>query len=82
LVRGLDEATAPAGGECGPCTDFASYILAFALQLRKNQGKTSVRVRQNLHPQYVLYIGKSVGGGKLVGRREVWWSVELERDGS
>jgi hypothetical protein len=23
------------GGECGPCPDFASYTLAFALQLRK-----------------------------------------------
>jgi hypothetical protein len=22
-------------GECGPCPDFASYTLAFALQLRK-----------------------------------------------
>jgi hypothetical protein len=31
-------------GKCGPCPVFASYILAFALQLRKNHGKTSVRV--------------------------------------
>ena len=23
------------GGECGPCPEFASYNLAFALQLRK-----------------------------------------------
>jgi hypothetical protein len=30
--------------ECGPCLIFASYSLAFALQLRKNHGKTSVRV--------------------------------------
>jgi hypothetical protein len=30
--------------ECGPCPVFASYILAFALQLRKKHGKTSVRV--------------------------------------
>jgi len=29
---------------CGPCLVFASYTLAFALQLRKKQGKTSVRV--------------------------------------
>jgi hypothetical protein len=28
----------------GPCHIFASYTLAFALQLRKKHGKTSVRV--------------------------------------
>jgi hypothetical protein len=32
--------------ECGPCPFFTSYILAFALQLRKKQGKTSVRVEE------------------------------------
>ena len=31
---------------CGPCPNFASYTLAFALQLRKKQGKTSVRVAE------------------------------------
>jgi hypothetical protein len=30
--------------ECGPCSDLASYTLAFALQLTKKHGKTSVRV--------------------------------------
>jgi len=30
--------------ECGPCPVFASFILAFALQLRKKHGKTSVRL--------------------------------------
>jgi hypothetical protein len=30
--------------ECRPCPVFASFTLAFALQLRKNHGKTSVRV--------------------------------------
>jgi hypothetical protein len=30
--------------ECGPFPVFASYTLAFALQLRKKHGKTSVRV--------------------------------------
>jgi len=30
--------------ECGPCPVFADYTLAFALQLRKKHGKTSVRV--------------------------------------
>jgi len=29
--------------EFGPCPVFASYTLAFALQLRKKHGKTSVR---------------------------------------
>jgi hypothetical protein len=31
-------------GKCGPCPVFESYTLAFALQLRKKHGKTSVRV--------------------------------------
>jgi len=32
--------------ECRPCPVFASYTLAFALQLRKKHGKTSVRVAE------------------------------------
>jgi hypothetical protein len=32
--------------ECGPCPVFASFTLAFALQLRKKHGKPSVRVRK------------------------------------
>ena len=32
--------------ECGPCPVFASFTPAFALQLRKKQGKTSVRIRK------------------------------------
>jgi hypothetical protein len=32
--------------ECRPCPVFASFALAFALQLRKKHGKTSVRVRK------------------------------------
>jgi hypothetical protein len=32
--------------ECGPCPAFASFSLAFALQLKKKHGKTSVRVRK------------------------------------
>jgi hypothetical protein len=31
-------------GKCGPCPVFASYTLAFALQLREKRGKTSVTV--------------------------------------
>ena len=34
-LRRLGEAAAPGGWECGPCPDFASNTLAFALQLRK-----------------------------------------------
>jgi len=30
--------------QCGPCPVLASYTLAFALQLRKKHGKTSVRI--------------------------------------
>jgi hypothetical protein len=30
--------------KCGPCPVFASYALAFTLQLRKKHRKTSVRV--------------------------------------
>jgi len=33
--RRLGEAAEPGGGECGPCPDFASYALAFALHLTK-----------------------------------------------
>jgi len=35
FVRPLGEAAALAGGKCGPCPDFASNTLAFAIQLRK-----------------------------------------------
>jgi len=30
--------------ECGPCPAFACFTLAFALQLRKKPGETSVRI--------------------------------------
>jgi len=33
--------------ECWPCPVFASYTLAFSLQLREKYGKTSVRVAQD-----------------------------------
>jgi hypothetical protein len=32
--------------QSGPCSVLASYTLAFALQLRKKHGKTSVRVAE------------------------------------
>ena len=46
FVRRLGEAAAPGGGESKPCPEFTSYTLEFALQLRNNHGKTSVRVTE------------------------------------
>jgi len=37
--------------ECGPCPVFAGFTLAFALQLRKKHGKTSVRVVIHKHTE-------------------------------
>jgi len=50
LYWGLHKATAtvPGGEESGPCSDFALYTLAFALQLRKNHGKTCQGIRKAL----------------------------------
>ena len=42
--------------KCGPCPVLASFTLAFALQLRKKHGKTSVRVRKT--SEYSKYITK------------------------
>jgi len=42
--------------ECGPCPVFASFTLAFALQVRKKHEKTSVRVRKtSFRVQYTYY---------------------------
>jgi hypothetical protein len=42
--------------ECGPCPVFASFTLAFALQLRKKHGNTIVRVRKpSVRVQYTYY---------------------------
>ena len=42
--------------ECRPCPVFASFTLAFALQLRKKHWKTSVRVRKtSVRVQYTYY---------------------------
>jgi hypothetical protein len=32
--------------QCGPCSVFADFTLAFALQLRKTHGEISVRIRK------------------------------------
>jgi hypothetical protein len=42
-------------GNCGPCPVFASYTLAFALQLRKKHGKTSVRLAQYKNNEQAQY---------------------------
>jgi len=42
--------------ECGPCPVFASYTLAFALQLRKKHGETSVRVAAECQLAWWRYI--------------------------
>jgi len=41
FLRHLGEAPMPGGGECRPCPDYASYTLAFALQLRKTMENLS-----------------------------------------
>ena len=42
--------------ESGPCPVFASFTLAFGLQLRKKHGKTSVRLRKtSVRVQYTYY---------------------------
>ena len=41
--------------ECGPCPVFVNFTLAFALQLRKNHGKTSVRLsKTSVRIQYTV----------------------------
>jgi len=46
--------------ECRSCPVFASFALAFALQLRKKHGKTSVMVRKtseySIHIHIYIYI--------------------------
>jgi hypothetical protein len=58
-------------GKCGPCPVFVSFTLVFASQLRKQYGKTSVRVVEKCpdipvaavqytftHKQYTEYRGR------------------------
>ena len=42
--------------ECGPCPIFAGFTLAFALQMRKKHGKTSVRVTIHKHAIRIIRI--------------------------
>jgi hypothetical protein len=40
--------------QCWPCPVFANYTLAFVLQLRKKQGKTSVRVAEEIQIIHII----------------------------
>ena len=44
--------------ECGPCLIFASFTLAFALQLRKKHGKNLSQVKKNLSQSTVYILPK------------------------
>ena len=71
FFRRLGEAAAPGGGECGRCPDFASYTLAFALQLRKiteilSQGRYREvgRAKDLSAPRYMVFIQVAARGAK------------------
>ena len=59
----------------GPCPVFANYTLAFALQLRKKHGKTSVRVGKTL--SYGRKISVRVDKNLSQGRKT---SVRVEKN--
>jgi hypothetical protein len=68
FFRHLGEAAAPGGGECGPCPDFASYTLAFALQLRKITENLSQGNRKALGwsaPNAILLVDLANAGDDL-----------------
>jgi len=68
FLRGLGEAAAPGGGECGPCTDFASYTLAFALQVRNITENIGQRNRKALGlsaPNAIRLVDLAVAGDGL-----------------
>ena len=50
--------------KCGPCPIFGSFTLAFALQLRKNHGKVSVRLRKT--SEYSIHITKTTTHQKTI----------------
>jgi hypothetical protein len=48
--------------ECGPCPDFASYTLAFALQLRKKLQLRNVKINVGeLLPELLLASARQIG---------------------
>jgi hypothetical protein len=48
--------------ECGPCPVFASYTLAFSLELREKHGNTSVMVEKNLSQGRLSFCLQGFGG--------------------
>ena len=66
--------------ECGPCPVFASFTLAFALQLRRKHGKTSVGVRKisvRLRKISVRLIKTSVSVKNISQCIASYWRVRL-----
>ena len=54
--------------KCGPCPVSASFTLAFALELRKKHGNTSVRVRKTCQGKKNFSQGKkNLSKGKVSG---------------
>ena len=70
FVRHLGEAAAPEERECGPCPDFASNIMAFALQLRKITENLSQDNRMALGcsaPKAIRFVDLAIAGDGLAG---------------
>jgi len=60
FCQSLCEAAVNGGGDCRPCPDFASYTLVFALQLRKIQGNTSVRVTERCSTNILFFFNHTL----------------------
>jgi hypothetical protein len=68
FVRRLGEADTPGGRECGPCPDFASNTLVFALQLRKITENLSQGNRMALGcsgPNAIRFVDLAIAGDGL-----------------
>jgi hypothetical protein len=65
-------------GKCGPCLVFASYTLAFALQLRKKHGKTPVRVAA-VHHKQTQYSTRTMNS-TIHGRKTVTQNGTMSQD--
>jgi len=78
--RRLGEAAAPGGSECGPCHDFASYTLSFALELRKiteNLSQGNRKALGWLAPKQIRLVDSAVAGDVLewpAGPSDPWLS--------
>jgi len=68
FVRRLVEAAVPGGGECGPCPDFTSNTLTFALKLRKITENLSQGNRMALGcsaPNAIRFVDLAIAGDGL-----------------